>query len=48
MRRFAIGAAIAALLSSTSAAFATDVTILTPYISSVPTYEMAQSFKAEG
>ena len=48
MRRFAIGAAIAALLSSTSVAFATDVTILTPYISSVPTNEMAQSFKAEG
>ena len=48
MRRAAIGAAIAALLSSASAAFATDVTILTPYISSVPTNEMAQGFKAEG
>ena len=48
MRKFAIGAAFAALLASASAAFAADVTILTPYISSIPTNEMAQSFKAEG
>ncbi|MGX5722249.1 sugar ABC transporter substrate-binding protein [Shinella zoogloeoides] len=48
MKKFAFAAAIAALMASASAAFATDVTILTPYIGSVPTNEMAQSFKAEG
>jgi ribose transport system substrate-binding protein len=41
-------AALALSLAGTTAAFATDVTILTPYISSIPTNEMAQSFKAEG
>lgn len=48
MRLFAYGAAIAALMSAASAANATDVTILTPYIASVPTNEMAQSFVEEG
>ena len=48
MRILAITTALAALLSTASAAWATDVTILTPYISSIPTNEMAQSFKAEG
>ncbi len=38
--------AFAGLMTTT--AFATDVTILTPYISSIPTNEMAQAFKAEG
>lgn len=41
-------AALALSLAGSTAAFATDVTILTPYISSIPTNEMAQSFKAEG
>ena len=40
--------ALALSLAGSTAAFATDVTILTPYISSIPTNEMAQSFKAEG
>jgi ribose transport system substrate-binding protein len=43
-----ISAAIAALLSTTASAWATDVSILTPYISSIPTNEMAQAFKADG
>jgi ribose transport system substrate-binding protein len=38
---------LAALLSATSA-MATEITILTPYISSIPTNEMAQAFKTEG
>jgi ribose transport system substrate-binding protein len=37
-----------ATLMTTTAAWAVDVTILTPYISSIPTNEMAQAFKAEG
>jgi len=41
-------AALTLSLAGTTAALATDVTILTPYISSIPTNEMAQSFKAEG
>ncbi|MEO1988552.1 MAG: sugar ABC transporter substrate-binding protein [Martelella sp.] len=41
-------AAFALTLAGSTAALATDVTILTPYISSIPTNEMAQSFKAEG
>lgn len=48
LKRLAIWGSVAALLSSASMAFATNVTILTPYISSVPTNEMAQSFKAQG
>lgn len=47
MKRTIFSAALAALMTTT-AAFATDVTILTPYISSIPTNEMAQAFKAEG
>ncbi|MBL0375159.1 sugar ABC transporter substrate-binding protein [Rhizobium sp. KVB221] len=43
-----ISVALATLLSSAASAWATDVSILTPYISSIPTNEMAQSFKAEG
>ncbi len=38
---------LAALMAATSA-MATEITILTPYISSIPTNEMAQAFKAEG
>ena len=41
-------AGFALALAGSTAALATDVTILTPYISSIPTNEMAQSFKAEG
>lgn len=41
-------AALALSFAGSTAALATDVTILTPYISSIPTNEMAQSFKAEG
>lgn len=48
MRLSMISAAIAALLSTTASAWATDVSILTPYISSIPTNEMAQAFKADG
>ncbi len=48
LKRLAIWGSVAALLSSASMAFATNVTILTPYISSVPTNEMAQSFKTQG
>lgn len=48
MRLSVISAALAALMSTAASAWATDVTILTPYISSIPTNEMAQSFKAEG
>jgi len=40
--------ALAALAGSATVAAATDVSILTPYISSVPTNDMAQAFKAEG
>jgi ribose transport system substrate-binding protein len=47
MKLTAIPIALAAMMTAT-AAFATDVTILTPYISSIPTNEMAQAFKAEG
>lgn len=38
---------LATLMAATSA-MATEITILTPYISSIPTNEMAQAFKAEG
>jgi ribose transport system substrate-binding protein len=48
MRRSVISLAFAALLGSVSIACATDVSILTPYISSIPTNDMAQAFKAEG
>jgi ribose transport system substrate-binding protein len=48
MRLSMISAAVAALLSTTASAWATDVSILTPYISSIPTNEMAQAFKADG
>ncbi|WP_246748948.1 sugar ABC transporter substrate-binding protein [Rhizobium setariae] len=48
MRLSMISVALATLLSSAASAWATDVSILTPYISSIPTNEMAQSFKAEG
>jgi ribose transport system substrate-binding protein len=48
MRILRLTTALAAFLSTAASAWATDVTILTPYISSIPTNEMAQSFKAEG
>jgi ribose transport system substrate-binding protein len=44
----AIVTAFAACLLQTTAAFATDISILTPYISSIPTNDMAQAFKADG
>lgn len=40
--------ALSALLLAAAPALATEITILTPYISSIPTNEMAQAFKAEG
>ncbi|MFE3837619.1 sugar ABC transporter substrate-binding protein [Pseudogemmobacter sonorensis] len=46
MKRLAL-LPLAALLAATPG-MATEITILTPYISSIPTNEMAQSFKAEG
>lgn len=48
MRLSMISVALATLLSTTASAWATDVSILTPYISSIPTNEMAQAFKADG
>lgn len=49
MKKIKTALAVLALLASGSTvAYATDVTILTPYISSIPTNEMAQSFKSEG
>ena len=48
MKLSVILAALTALLSTTASAWATDVSILTPYISSIPTNEMAQAFKADG
>lgn len=48
MRILRLTTALAAFLCTAASAWATDVTILTPYISSIPTNEMAQSFKAEG
>ncbi|GAH75114.1 unnamed protein product, partial [marine sediment metagenome] len=36
--------ALASLAGSATVASATDVSILTPYISSVPTNDMAQAF----
>ncbi len=46
MKIATLSVALAALM--TTSALATDVTILTPYISSIPTNEMAQAFKAAG
>ncbi len=46
MKRTAIFLAFAGLMTTT--AHAVDITLLTPYISSIPTNEMAQAFKAQG
>ncbi|MDR3372887.1 MAG: sugar ABC transporter substrate-binding protein [Ancalomicrobiaceae bacterium] len=49
MRKLALSlVATASLLCGGTSAFATNVTILTPYISSIPTNDMAQTFKSEG